>query len=706
VLCRTFVGRVAELDHLLARRRAAAAGRGGTVLVAGPAGIGKSRLLSEFRRSFPRRATRVASGACRPFAQRPLGPWVDVLAQLDAAAEANLLTNPSNSKDEQMAALFDTFARVGERAATVVLLEDIHSADPDILQLLVLLTERASSQRILFVATYRDDELNPSHPCFPLLGRLLRDHATSLCTLESFDDREVSELLRNALPPGAAFPGDILRDVQRRCEGNALFAEELLRHAVDRFRFGDARPGSPLPISLQAVVADRLTRCGDEDRAILSRASLFERSFDIDMLATIFEAPDARYRGAMERLCALQLVDSVGPGGEYRFRHALTRDVVYAAIPPDELKVLHGQIAEAIALRYDAAANVERLAHHYWFAERYQEAAPFCLAAGEAARAMHALARAYQERAVELAGQLSSGVEYEKAFLAQIELRAGHLSAARSIVESIPSPRRFNARVERAVVALILGHACTDDELETTLDLGLLAEARDRGETGAMVRLSCASAPVLERLGRQAEADRLLADAARAITTTYDMTVPIATIARLRPDLALGLRPLVEAAAMRAGAVVDRALLAFLDAAAARERRDGTQRAANGRSAAKNFADIGWHVLEAQAYELAGDTVLARERYAAMGAYAEVRRLERSSLDRLASPDEPALLTSRERELVLLVAAGKSYRAAAEALSVSEKTVEKSLTPIYSKLGVTSRVQLAAYIAGASPVRH
>jgi DNA-binding NarL/FixJ family response regulator len=89
-----------------------------------------------------------------------------------------------------------------------------------------------------------------------------------------------------------------------------------------------------------------------------------------------------------------------------------------------------------------------------------------------------------------------------------------------------------------------------------------------------------------------------------------------------------------------------------------------------------------------------------------MGAYAEVRRLERSSLDRLASPDEPALLTSRERELVLLVAAGKSNRAAAEALSVSEKTVEKSLTSIYSKLGVTSRVQLAAYIAGASPVRH
>jgi len=88
-----------------------------------------------------------------------------------------------------------------------------------------------------------------------------------------------------------------------------------------------------------------------------------------------------------------------------------------------------------------------------------------------------------------------------------------------------------------------------------------------------------------------------------------------------------------------------------------------------------------------------------------MGAYAEVRRLERSSLDRLASPDEPALLTSRERELVLLVAAGKSNRAAAEALSVSEKAIEKYLTSIYSKLGMTSRVQLAAYVAGSPTVR-
>jgi DNA-binding CsgD family transcriptional regulator len=199
--------------------------------------------------------------------------------------------------------------------------------------------------------------------------------------------------------------------------------------------------------------------------------------------------------------------------------------------------------------------------------------------------------------------------------------------------------------------------------------------------------------------------DRLLADAARAITTTYDMTVPIATIARLRPKLAQGLRPLVEGAAMREGAVVDRALLAFLNAAAARERGDEPLCAENGRSAARDFATIEWRLLETQALELAGDFALARERYAAMGAYAELRRLERSSLDRLASAHVSALLTSRERELALLVAAGKSNRAAAEALSVSEKAIEKHLTSIYAKLGMSSRVQLAAYVAGASPVR-
>ena len=803
-----------------------------------------------------------------------------------------------------MAALVDTFARLGARATTVVLLEDLHWADPDIVQLLVVLTECALSQRVLFVATYRDDELTASHPCFLLLGRILRDRATSLCALAPFDEREVAELLREALPSGAAVPDDLLRDVQLRCEGNALFAEELLRHTVDRYRFGSAGSGAPLPISLQAVVAERLTRCSDEDRELLSRASLFGRSFEIDMLASIFDVPLSRCREAMDRLSTLQLVDSLGTSVEYRFRHALTRDAVYTAIPSADVGALHYRIADAIALRPDATANAERLAHHYWFADLREEAAPFCLAAGNAARAVHAyedaaawyeraaqgysthadvasalvkgglmlvladridrglrlyeraskvyedagdideaiaaramaagplsnagraadatafmeqtlerlgplaspfvrdrlrvrlgfcyafscrtedawtlvqaldfaaldansalaaeawflrsalhaqraepktwrsdferglalferlevlpdniraalgnaafqalclgetsLARTYQERAVELAGRLSSGVEYEKAVLAQIEVRAGRLSAARAIVESIPSPVRFNARVERTVVALILGHSCLDGgALEKLLDLDLLAEARDRGETGARVKLSCASAAVLERLGRQPEADRLLADAARAITTTYDMTVPIATIAQLRPNLAHGLRPLVEAAATRAGAVVDRALLAFLEAAEARERGDGTQCAQSGRTAARDFAGIGWLLLEAQALELAGDVALARERYDAMGAYAELRRLERSSLDRV-SPHVSALLTRRERELALLVAAGKSNRAAAEALSVSEKAIEKYLTSIYAKLGMSSRVQLAAYVAGAPPVR-
>jgi DNA-binding CsgD family transcriptional regulator/tetratricopeptide (TPR) repeat protein len=900
VLCRKFVGRVAELDHVLARRRAAATGHGGTVLVAGAAGIGKSRFLSEFRRVVPRRATRIASGACRPFAQRPLGPWLDVLGRLDPAAATNMLAHPSNSKDEQMATLVDTFARLSARAATVVLIEDLHWADPDIWQLLLVLTERAVSQRMLFIATYRDDELTPSHPCFLLLGHLLRDRATSLCTLGPFDDREVSELLRDALPPDVAVPPDLLRDVQRRCEGNALFAEELLRHTVDNFRCGDIGSDVRLPISLQAVVAERLTRCSEDDRGLLSRASLFGRSFEIDLLASIFDARVDWCREALDRLRTLQLIDSFGTSGEYRFRHALTRDVVYAAIPEADLGALHGRIADAIALRPDADADIERLAHHYWFADAREKAAPFCDAAGDAARVVHAyedaagwyeraaqgyagdaevagalvkgglmlvlvdridraltfyerastvyenagdideaiatramaagplsnagrvdeatafmeetwrrfgpraspfvrdrlrvrlgffyafarrtddawklvqaidfdaldsnsalaaearflrsalhaqraepgpwrrdfeiglatferldvlpdnirtalgnagfqalclgetaLARAYQERAVELAGRLQSGLEYEKCFLAQIELRAGGLSAARSIIDAFPSPRVFNARVERTVVALELGHACGDDDLERLLDAGLLAEARERGVTSATVKLSCASALALESLGRHFEVERLLVDAAATMTTTYDMTVPIATIAWLRPNLAQRLRPLVEPAAGRDGDLVDRALLEFLDAAAARECGDRAQRAARGRSAARQFAAIGWHLLEARALDLAGDVAPAGERYASMGAYAELRRLERTALELRATSDGTGLLTNRERELAHLVAAGKSNRAAAEALSISEKAVEKYLTSVYAKLGMTSRAQLAAYVAGS-----
>ena len=115
------------------------------------------------------------------------------------------------------------------------------------------------------------------------------------------------------------------------------------------------------------------------------------------------------------------------------------------------------------------------------------------------------------------------------------------------------------------------------------------------------------------------------------------------------------------------------------------------------------FATLGRAWLEAMAYELAGDRAQALRCYRRDGALGAARMLERANIDRVADQRRDGLLTPRERELVRLIAAGDNNRRAAQRLSIGEKAVEKHLTSIYAKLGLTSRVQLAAYVAKPRP---
>lgn len=898
VLFRTFLGRSSELEHLLARRREAAAGRGGIVFVSGDAGIGKSRLVREFCARLPRRTTRIAIGAYREFAQRPLEPLLDILAHLDTRSTRLPNELAAGSRREYMAALVEAFDRVAAAGTTVIVLEDLHWADREGLQVLHALCERANSRRLLFVGTYRAGEIVPSHPNFSLIGRLLREHTISLVNLRPLVAKDVSELLRNALSGRASLPAALLDDVRRRCDGNAFFAEELLRYAIDHFEAGERVSASSMPVSLHAAVRDRLELCSAAARTLLLQAALFGRRFDLEIVRSIFSpAADERETKALLELVNLGLLEPGAEGSsDYRFRHSLLRDIVYAEIPAEERRSLHGRIGETIAARADAGRHAESLAHHFWHAGRLERAAPYCVAAAEAARAVHAyddasdwyerasecftadedvarvlvaagqvctytdridralsfyraaieryarceriddvvitsvltaasmyengrsdgalalldgtrrrwaalasptvrdrlllrlgflfasarrvdeawtcleaideagidpasllaaerfilksglhaqraepapwraafergfalferleaipdnrrialsnaasqafnlgepvLAREYQTRALELARAIRSNLDHERMRLAQLELHAGNLEAARSLLRETQPPDRFASRVERAILeawfALLLG----DDAAEGAPDFGLVAEAVSGGHTSALVRLACAFGPLLLRGGREREAEALFARAAAALETPFDQTFSIAALALFRPELITRVRSLVADAAGRKDDRVNRALLALLDAAVPAASIPDAKELA--RSAAREFGALGWPWLAAQADELAGDRKRALQCYRKIGAVGEIRRLERASIAREGGARRGGVLTPRERELARLVASGEGNRAAAKRLSITEKAVEKYLTSIYAKLGMASRVQLAAYVA-------
>ncbi|MBV8151906.1 MAG: hypothetical protein JOY59_10140, partial [Candidatus Eremiobacteraeota bacterium] len=300
-----------------------------------------------------------------------------------------------------------------------------------------------------------------------------------------------------------------------------------------------------------------------------------------------------------------------------------------------------------------------------------------CLGETELARTHH-----------RIAGELAHTLHFDdQAILpAQVEFFAGNLGEARRIVEAMERPSRFLMRAMLMQVAVPLAIALGDDRmLEHYFDDELVTGSGAQPFTATITRVAAAHAMALAATNRRGEARMLLARVLQSINTAFGMTLPIVAVATLLPERARELRPLLEAAAKREGDRVGKALLAFVSG--------------DGHEAGRRFHEIGWPLFEARSLEMAGDRAAAVAIYERCAAAGELRR----SAFGPTSVDGKSLgvLTPRERELALQVAAGKPNRAIALSLSIGEKTVEKYLTSIYAKLGFTSRAQLAALVAAS-----
>ena len=270
---------------------------------------------------------------------------------------------------------------------------------------------------------------------------------------------------------------------------------------------------------------------------------------------------------------------------------------------------------------------------------------------------------------------------------AQVELYAGDLARARTLLEAAGTPSRYLMRAILMQVALPLAIALGDHRmLEHYFDQRLVADAGPQPFTPTLARVAAAHALALAATNRHGEARMLLARILASLNTAFGMTLPVFAIATLLPERAGELRPLLEAAAA--------------PETIAWERLSSRSLPATGSTPPRRFAEMGWPLHEARCLEAGGDVRAAVAIYRRCAAAGELRRIEFGSADnREGTP--LGILTARERQLALQVAAGKPNRAVADALSIGEKTVEKYLTSIYAKLGLSSRAQLAALVAGA-----
>ena len=441
-----YVGRDQPLAHLHAALEQAQAGRGGVVRVVGPAGIGKTRLLYEFRKQVSRRgrvnAPYVAHGRCLGYGEvAPFQPFVEALlgrARGRAAARTRalarirrlrvvsdevlsalallLLPEQTQAKDSLqgdllrdaiIAALLELLASVAARRPLLLLIEDWQWADEPSRAALRRMAQSARGQRLLIVLNERggDGADAPEEP------------ASQRIVLQPLDE-ESTEAVASAALRVQALPDGLVRFVHERAHGNPFFVEEICRSLVDAGaleRRGDvlalAKPLSALraPSTVQAIVRARIDGLSPRHKAILRVGAVIGGEFSLELLARLAgEQPDE----AEALLLALEAQGlvfrvSAGPPPSYRFKHAITLEVAYESVPLDERRWLHGQAARLTEQAVDGVAletKCELLAHHYGRSADRDKALEYAVLAGDKAWRAFSLQSAdtYYRRALTL----------------------------------------------------------------------------------------------------------------------------------------------------------------------------------------------------------------------------------------------------------------------------------------------------------------
>jgi DNA-binding CsgD family transcriptional regulator/tetratricopeptide (TPR) repeat protein len=447
-----FVGRAEELAQLLAALDQAEQGRPIMVLVAGDAGIGKTRLLAELAHQARQRRARVLVGGCLEVGDVGL-PYVPVVAalrgfvaeagnrELLAAAAKGLprlgrllpeLADESNapaslSEGLEQLQLFDgvgsLLVRLSEHAPLVLVLEDLHWADTSTRELVAFLHQTLRNGRLLLVVTYRSDELQRRHPLWPWLAEFGRRPGVVRLELGPLRRAELAEHL--AALRGQRLSALAVERIFARSEGNPFYAEELLAVGADHAEVA-------LPRALGEVLLARVQVLSDGAQQVLRVAAVAGRRVSHQLLVAAARRPEAEVEMGLREAVAAGLLVAEATSESYSFRHALLQEALYGDLLPSERVRLHASFAQLLEADGGAGASAAELAYH-------------CLASHDLAGALVASVRAAADaKAVHAPGE-----------------RLRHLEQALSLWERVPEAAHL-AGVDR--MDLVLGAAAAAND--------------------------------------------------------------------------------------------------------------------------------------------------------------------------------------------------------------------------------------------------
>ena len=497
-----FIGREEELGVLARRWERARTGDGQVTLVLGEPGLGKTRLIEEFRSGLGETAHTWVEWSSSQLLQNtpfhPIAEWgrqrfgVDLPAEqrladlentlrligLDAIENAPVLAPlvdvplppshtstlaPEELRRRQLAALV-AWVLAGARSQPVALaFEDLQWADPSSLDLMRALTERCGQAPLLIIATARPEFRPPWS---------LRSHH-SLISLAPLDRTQVRQMV-GELASLHALSKEIMDGVSERTGGVPLFIEEVTRLLLER---GEAGGLQAIPPTLQQSLAARLDRLGPA-REVAQIGAVLGRDFTYALLRAVGGVDDPALQSALDRLADADLLFAEGAGHEasYRFKHALIKDAAYDSLLKSRRQALHRRAAEILRDEAErAAAEPEVIAHHFTEAGLDDLAIEWWGRAGDQAlrRSAFQEAVAHLGKAIAIADKAAGG----KAIGERQQLQVAYGNA-------LFQTRGYGARetTEAFARARESAHGRKDTSEQLKVDYGLWAGSFVRGE--------------------------------------------------------------------------------------------------------------------------------------------------------------------------------------------------------------------------------
>ncbi len=397
------VGRDREIEGLRRAWSAAAAGRGGMVLISGEPGSGKTRLARELVDYARITGGAALQGGCYELeAATPYLPFVEALrtwvhgssddelraAVGDAGTEISRLApelagrigpfpdGPALSAAEQRLRLFDGVARcffkLAQRAGLLLFLDDLQWADQASLGLLHYLVRLIGRERVLILGCYRETDLDRSHPLAEALDTWNRERVASRVQLRRLDAAATSAMLKVLLGQSEVTE-ELAADIHRETEGNPFFIEEIVKTLIDEGQIvcevgGWCRRDTAelvLPQGVKAAIGRRLDHLSEPTTEVLRTAAILGKSFQFAELAAVADRSEDELLDAVDEAVAAQLLET-GAGESVAFTHDKIREVLYHELNPIRRRRLHYRVAEGLeALREQGGrVAVEDLAHH------------------------------------------------------------------------------------------------------------------------------------------------------------------------------------------------------------------------------------------------------------------------------------------------------------------------------------------------------